>query len=150
MKKFLFLIIFSLLQGCGFEPVYINNNEFNTEFKKINLSGQIDINKMIISRLKLTENSANKDLNQIKISSTYQVSETSKNSQGMVQTYSTLVEVYISLFNDKNSLTEKKFTRNFAYNNKENKFDLTRYQQELKMVLINEIIRDIVLFLNTQ
>ena len=44
----------------------------------------------------------------------------------------------------------KNFTREFTYNNKDNKFDLVKFQNSVKDDLINAIINDIIIFLNSE
>ena len=43
MKKIL-LIIILILYGCGYQPIYINKNLNNLEFKEIILKGEKDLN----------------------------------------------------------------------------------------------------------
>ena len=40
------------------------------------------------------------------------------------------------------------FIKEFSYNIKDNKFELVRYQDEIKNNLINKIIEDIILYMN--
>jgi hypothetical protein len=44
----------------------------------------------------------------------------------------------------------RNFSKNFTYNTKDNKFELTKYQGEIKENLINQIIQEMFLFLNIQ
>ena len=38
--------------------------------------------------------------------------------------------------------------KEFSYNTKDNKSELVRYENEIKDILINKVIEDIILFMN--
>ena len=42
----------------------------------------------------------------------------------------------------------KAFSEDFTYNNIENKYDLSTYQNDVENNLINKIVEDIIIFLN--
>ena len=49
-----------------------------------------------------------------------------------------------------NTTKEKDFSKELAYNNKANKFELVEYQNSIKTELVNQIIGEIIIYLNTQ
>ena len=149
MKKII-LALLLLFTSCGFEPIYLNKDVTNLEFKKITIEGEDFINKKIISGLKLKENKIDKNLDEINIQTIYDIKEASKNSKGIVETYITSISVNLSISKKNNSLINKSFLKNILYNHKDNKFELVKYQQEIKSNLVNEIIKEIILFLNVQ
>ena len=55
MKKILLTLIL-ILYGCGYQPIYINKNLNNLEFKEIILKGEKDLNRIIVDSLSLKEN----------------------------------------------------------------------------------------------
>ena len=147
MKKLLLTILFILTQ-CGYQPIHVNNNFKNFEFNKIDLQGDIKINRTIINALSLVENENNENLNNLLIKSMFEVQETKKNSKGQVVSYKSKINLSITITNKDKKINNKDFIREFAYNTKNNKFDLIQYQNEIKKNLINEIIEDIILFMN--
>tara|TARA_B100001057_G_scaffold385857_1_gene392683 strand:- start:2799 stop:3248 length:450 start_codon:yes stop_codon:yes gene_type:complete len=149
MKKICLALLF-ILTSCGFEPIYLNKDITSLEFKKISLEGDENINKKIINGLKLKENTTNENLSEVSIQTLYNINEASKNSKGIVETYITSLSINLNIIKNDGSLTNKNFVKNFLYNNKNNKFELVKYQQEIKQNLIDEIIKEIVLFLNVQ
>ncbi len=149
MKKTIFTLLL-LLTSCGFEPIYINKDIINLEFKKINTEGDDSINRKIINGLKLKENQFDNNLGQLDIQTNYIIQEASKNSKGIVETYITSISVDLVIINKDKSSINKTFVKDFLYNNKDNKFELVKYQQEIKSNLINEIIEEIILFLNVK
>ena len=53
----------------------------------------------------------------------------------------------LTIKNDKNIIRYKSFSEEFAYNNKDNKFELVEYQENIKKIL-SIGIEDTILFLN--
>ena len=58
-----------------------------------------------------------------------------KIQKGRVATLKTTVEIKLIINNGNQIIKEKIFNENFSYNNKDNKFDLAKYQNELKKIL---------------
>jgi|TARA_B100001093_G_C26775733_1_gene992260 hypothetical protein len=150
MIKNIALILLIILASCGFEPIYINKNLKNIEFKKISLEGEININKNIINSLKLKENTINQKLDEIKLITSYSIKEASKDSRGVVETYTSSISVNVNINKNGEPGITRNFSKNFTYNTKDNKFELTKYQGEIKENLINQIIQEMFLFLNIQ
>ncbi len=149
MKKIL-LIFALILTSCGYQPIYINKSLNNVEFAKITIAGDSDINRKIINSLSFKENEFDESLNTLLIESSYQIRETSRNSKGQIQTYRSLIIVNLIINNKKETILNKTFLKDFSYANKDNKFELVQYQNDVKSNLINKIIEDIVLFINLQ
>ena len=149
MKKIL-LIFALILTSCGYQPIYINKSLNNVEFSKITIDGDPDINRKIINSLSFKENEFNETLNNLLIESSYEIQETSRNSKGQVQTYRSIIVVNLMINNNKKTILNKTFLKDFSYANKNNKFELVQYQNDIKNNLINKIIEDIILFINLQ
>ena len=82
------------------------------------------------------------------LNSIFEISETSKNSKGQVNSYRTTLIVKLEIKENEKILKEKRFFQDFTYNNTDNKFDLVEYQSEINNNLINKIIEDIVIYIN--
>ena len=149
MKKFLFTFIF-FISSCGYQPIYINNNLKNFEFNKIITEGESDINRKIIKSVLFKENRTNALLNQLLLKSSFKVEETSKNKKGQVNSYRSSIIINLSINKDSKVIKNKSFLEEFTYNNKENKFELVEYQAGIKEDLINQVIEEIILYLNLQ
>ena len=149
MKKFLFAFIF-FISSCGYQPIYINNNLKNFEFNKIITEGESDINRKIIKSVLFKENRSNALLNQLLLKSSFKVEETSKNKKGQVNSYRSSIIINLSINKDSKVIKNKSFLGEFTYNNKENKFELVEYQADVKEDLINQVIEEIILYLNLQ
>lgn len=144
------LIIIFLLSGCGFEPIYVNTNIKNLEFQKISYIGDNYINRKITNNLKLIEKESDPTLDKIEILSNYKITETSKDSKGNIETYLSSVSVELNITSKDNQIIKRIFNKDISYSNRENKFALVSYQKEIQITLLNEIIKEILLFLNTQ
>ena len=147
MKKLLLIFIF-LLSECGFQPIYINKSLDNVEFFKITLEGDADINRKIVESLSFKENELQNTLNSLLIKSSYIISETSKNSKGQVESYKSQIILSLIIKDNNEVIESKNFSKEFSYNTKDNKFELVRYQNEVKENLIFKIIEDIILYMN--
>ncbi len=148
MIKKIFILFIFLVSSCGYQPIYINNNLENLIFYKITLKGDNNINKKIINSVSLKENSFNEELNELAISSSFNIFETSKNSKGQIETYRSIITIEIKITKDNETIKRKVFSNETSYNKKENKFELTQYQSNIKNNLINKTIEDIILFLS--
>ena len=144
MKKI--LVLFLLISACGFQPLY-NNNLLNVEFSEIKLTGDVKINREIVSflGLKETKNDMNND---ISINSSVSIIETSKDAQGQPATYRTNIVVTIVIENQNKQINTKTFDESFSYNNIENKYDLSVYQKDVQNNLVKKIIDDLIVYIN--
>jgi len=149
MKKILIFCVFFLV-SCNYQPIYQNTDLDKIEFLKITLEGDQDINRKIINSLSLKENEYDDTLNELKIKSSYEIQETSKNSKGQVQSYRSQIIVNLDIKNKGKSILNKDYVEDFSYANKDNKFELVQYQDEIKNNLINKVIEDVILFLKLQ
>ena len=147
MKK-IFLIFIFLLSQCGYQPIFVNENINNMEFYKITHNGDAEINRKILGSLSFKENKLKNTLNSLLINSSFEVIETSKNSKGQVESYKSKIFLNLIISNKKRVITNKNFVKEFSYNVKKNKFELVRYQNEIKDNLIDKIIEDIILFIS--
>lgn len=147
IKKYLYLVLL-IIYGCGFNPIYINQNENNFEFSEIILKGDSALNNRLVKSIDLKEDELNPVLNKIIIDSVYSISQTSKDSTGKVTSYRSNLEFNIEIQNNNNKIKSKKFIKNFSYRTKDNQFELVKYQEQIKNNLFNEITSEIILFLN--
>ena len=149
MKKI--LIIFTLmLSSCGYQPIYINKSLNNLEYSEILLKGEKDLNRIIVNSLSLKENKSNSMLNKLEITTNTLIEETSKNAKGQAQTYRTTISVELLIIKEKEIIKNKTFIEDFSYNSRDNKFELVKYQDEVRDDMIKKVIEEIVIYLNIQ
>ena len=144
MKKI--LIIFFFLASCGYQPLYVQEEEFF--FKKINLIGDKRINRKIISSSTIKKNTQSGSNNELILETNKDIIITSKNSKGQPATFKSLIEVKLIIKEDDKILKQKIFSESFDYNNIENKYDLSVYQTDVEDNLINKIVEDLIIYMN--
>ena len=147
MKKIFFIFIF-FISSCGYQPIYLNKNPDNFTFKKITISGEKKINRKIINSASFIEDSSFTLNNELLINSNLDINETSKNSKGQVESFRTNIVVNFTIKNNGQIIKTKNFTKDFSYNNRESKSELTEYQKEIENNIVNEIIEEIIIYMN--
>jgi outer membrane lipopolysaccharide assembly protein LptE/RlpB len=149
MKK-IFILLLLIITSCGYQPIYkINQNIDTLKIKEIKLSGDQTLSEKISKELSIEIIKNNESLNKLGVDSQKNITETSKNSKGQVTSYRTTISTIISIIDgDGNIIRKKNVSKQFSYNVLANKFKLKEYQEEIENNLINQIIRDINIFLN--
>ncbi len=139
-----------MLSSCGYQPIYINKSLNNLEYSEILLKGEKDLNRIIVNSLSLKENKSNSMLNKLEITTNTLIEETSKNAKGQAQTYRTTISVELLIIKEKEIIKNKTFIEDFSYNSRDNKFELVKYQDEVRDDMIKKVIEEIVIYLNIQ
>ena len=133
-QKKIILLLLLLLSSCGYEAIYSKKNSSNYIFSISDLSfvGDKTVNLTIKEKLNVfTQNKKDKDL-VIKISSTSKKIILSRNTAGDATSFKNAISINVDvLMNDKfkNNFV---ILENFNYNNISNKFNLKRYEKEIK------------------
>ena len=148
MKKiFYFNIIFLILIGCGFTPMYkdIKNLKFSVNINKI--TGDRYINNKIKSELSsysLEVKDKNYDIN---IKSDYLKNIVAKDTTGAATEYKLIINVQfdISSANVKKTLT---FNEKFNMQSISDKLEEQDYEESIKESLTNTIVRKLILQLS--
>ena len=147
MKKFLIIFIL-ILSNCGYQPLYTNKNSEKLVFQNINLIGNKIVNRKIVSVLDFTKNEANYTYEELILNSYKTIQITSKNDKGQEISYSQTIETELIIKKDKKIIKQKSFKADFTYNTKDNKFDLAEYEKQIESNLINEIIEELIIYIN--
>ena len=149
MKK-IFILFLLIITSCGYQPIYkIDQIKDTLKIKEIELSGDRTLSEKISKGLSIKIVKSNASLNKLDLNSQKNVTETSKNSKGQVTSYRTTITTIISIIDGNDNLVRKKnISKQLLYNVLENKFKFKEYQEEIKNNLINQIIRDVNIFLN--
>ena len=149
MKK-IFILLLLIITSCGYQPIYKIDQNINTlKIKEIELTGDKTLSEKVSKELSIEIIKNNESLNKLGVDSQKNITETSKNSKGQVTSYRTTISTIISIIDgDGNIIRKKNVSKQFSYNVLTNKFKLKQYQEEIENNLINQIIRDIKIFLN--
>ena len=142
-KKYIFLfLIFILISGCGFTPIYTEKNDkFNLLIESY--EGDNIINSRIISKLRIHKNQ-NSKLYKIKISTLYDKKDLTKDKSGKVKNYQLdFTTNFILISND----IKKEFsiTENFIMKNFEDDFEERNYENDIKENIANLIYQKLMI-----
>tara|TARA_B100001057_G_C22247305_1_gene718069 strand:+ start:146 stop:595 length:450 start_codon:yes stop_codon:yes gene_type:complete len=147
MKKIL-IIIFLFVSNCGYQPLYVDVNNEELVFQKINLQGDKKINRKIISTLNISKSSANFNFEELFLDSKKNKQVTSRNSKGEVASYKMTITSNLVIESKDGKKRDKSFSVDYSYNNRENKFDLAEYETQIENNLIKEIIENMIIYIN--
>jgi len=147
MKKTLALLFFIFIVGCGYSKIYKSINSFT--YKSIIYSGDKQLGRQIASALSFKEDKNNNNLKKITLETKKNIVVTSKNSKGQNQSYRMVVFLNLVIEDNEIINQEKTFVKDFAYNTKDNKFELSEYEKQIENNLIKEIVEEINIYLNT-
>ena len=148
MIKKILIILILVLNSCGYQPLYSKKEIGKFNAKEFNLLGDKNINKYLTSSLEIKVNPENYEYKKISIENDKKIIETSKDSKGKPDSLKMIIMIKF-LFKDKNDiLTEKTISKEFSYKNKDNKFDLSLYEDDIEKNLIDSIIDELIIFMN--
>tara|TARA_B100000795_G_C22629107_1_gene371906 strand:+ start:343 stop:807 length:465 start_codon:yes stop_codon:yes gene_type:complete len=137
LKKTFTLIILFFLSSCGYEAIHSKKNSVNYNFSISELSfiGDRDINLKIKEKLNnytLTKKNKNFDL---KISSSTDRAILAKDTSGNPTSFKSAIIINIEVLMKNELKNSFKIVEYFNYNNISNKFDLKKYEREIKINL---------------
>ena len=132
-KKIIFLFLL-LLSSCGYEAIHSKKNliKYNFTINSLNFNGDRDVNLKIKEKLNNYMLDKKSKSFGLKISSTSKKVITAKNTAGETTSFQNTISlnVEVSMNNEfKNSFV---IIEKFNYNNAADKFDLKRYEREIK------------------
>jgi len=149
MKKFILnLIIFIFITNCGYAPLYGVKNNVNFKIGKVNITGDRDLNQNIIYQLKnvksITEN--NVIIYNLTIDTKIKKIVTSKDSKGNPKTYKMISTTNLTTVKDgKEYSVRVESIEN--YNDISSKFELERFEKNLKKNSASKIAQEIITYL---
>ena len=145
-KKIILLFLF-LLSSCGYEAIHSKKNSINYSFSVSELSfvGDRTVNLKIKEKLNnYTQNKKDKDFI-LKISSTSEKIILAKNIAGDATYFKNKISINIEVLMNNKFESNFMIIESFNYNNISNKFNLKKYEKEIKNNLA-EAATDKVIF----
>ena len=147
--KFITIIFFVLLMGCGFKSV-LNDNSINFSIENVIPSGNKNINDNILSSLVNYINNPEKEKKYyLKINSIENRNVTSKDTKGDPKTFRIEIRTIIEVSNINNEIYKKDFIEKKNYNTMSSKFDLGLYENNIRKDLASIIARNISIYLSS-
>ena len=134
LKRKIILLFLFLLSSCGYEAIHSKKNSVSYIFSvsKLSFVGEKTVNQKIKQKLNnYTLNKKDKDFI-LKISSTSEKIILARNVAGDATSFKNTVSINIKVL--MNNKFENNFiiTESFNYNNISNKFNLKKYEAEIK------------------
>ena len=148
-KKIFTLLLFLFLSSCGYEAIYSKKNSKNYNFfiSKLNFAC-IGYNLRMKERLNnFTFNEKNKNF-ALKISNSSTKEIAAKNTLGDAVTFKNTIATNIEVSMNGEFKNSFVIVESFTYNNNSNRFNLKRYEKEIKNNLAETITDKLILKLS--
>ena len=134
LQKQIILLLLLLLSSCGYEAIYSKKNSVNYSFSVSDLSfvGDRIVNLKIKEKLN-NYAQAKKDKDFIlRISSTSEKITLAKNTAGDSTSFKNLVSINVEVLMNNKFKSNFIILESFNYNSISNKFNLKKYEEEIK------------------
>ena len=145
MRRIITLLLLITLVSCGFKPMF-STSESNFSINKIEYSGKMG--KIIFNNLKQYLKKEGRDYNYdllAKVSENKEI--TLKDKKGNPSGFRQTVTANLSVFENDELIFEKTFQKKFDYGNSLKKFELSKFENEIKKSMLNKISQEIILSL---
>ena len=143
MKKIIFSFCFILVTSCGFKPIF-SSSEINFSLNKIEYQNKLG--KTIYNNLKHYLNKSEKKFNyDLFLESTERKEITLKNKKGDASSFRLTIKSKALIIEQEKLIFEKTYEETFVYK----KFELSKYEEEIKQSMLNKISEEIILTLYT-
>ena len=136
-QKKIILLLLLFLSSCGYEAIYSKKNSSNYVFSISDLSfvGDRTVNLKIKEKLSaFTQSKKDKDLI-IRISSTSEKIILAKNTTGDATSFKNVISINADILMNNKFKSNFIISESFNYNNISNKFNLKKYEEEIKINL---------------
>ena len=134
LRKQIILLLLLLLSSCGYEAIYSKKNSVNYNFSvsELNFVGDRTVNLKIKEKLN-NYAQAKKDKDFIlRISSTSEKITLAKNTAGDSTSFKNLVSINVEVLMNNKFKSNFIILESFNYNSISNKFNLKKYEEEIK------------------
>ena len=134
LQKQIILLLLLLLSSCGYEAMYSKKNSANYEFAVSDLSfvGDKIVNLKIKEKLNnYAQDKKEKDFI-LRISSASEKIILSKNTAGDATSFKNSISINVEILMNNKFKSNFIFLESFNYNNISNKFNLKKYEEEIK------------------
>ena len=133
-QKKIILLLLLLLSSCGYEAIHSKKNSVNYDFSVSELSfvGDRTINLKIKEKLNnYTQSKKDKDFI-LRVSSTSKKVIIAKNTVGDTTSFKNTISINIEVLMNNKFKSNFIILESFNYNNISNKFNLKKYEEEIK------------------
>ena len=153
LKKIITTLSFLLLLSCGYEPMYSKkkiNSDYNFSINTINFKGDNKVNQILKNKLRQKINKEKKSTGlNLNLNSTVLKTITSKDKKGNPIRFSIKIMINLEIFGSEILKNKTNFEEKFEYSNKSKKFDLSKYEKNIKDNLISQLSNEIIRYLGS-
>ena len=146
LKRVAIIFIFFLTTSCGYEIMHSTKNiiDYNFSIKDITLTGDTYINLKIKQKLNnYILNQKNKVFD-VKINSTSNRTVLARNIKGDPTSFKNTIIINVKIMQKEKLKKTLQLKKELKYDNKLNKFDLNRYERELKSSLTATMMDELI------
>ena len=133
-QKKIILLLLLLLSSCGYEAIHSKKNSINYDFSvsELNFVGDRAVNLRIKKKLNnYAQNKKDKDFI-LKISSTSEKIILARNTAGDATSFKNSISINVEILMNNKFKSNFIILESFNYNNISNKFNLKKYEEEIK------------------
>ena len=133
-QKKIILLLLLLLSSCGYEAIHSKKNSINYDFSisELNFVGDRTINLKIKEKLNnYTQNKKDKNFI-LRTSSTSEKIILAKNTAGDATSFKSTISINVEVLMNNKFKSNFIILESFNYNNISNKFNLKKYEEEIK------------------
>jgi hypothetical protein len=141
MKKFTFslLLIYLLLTGCDYQPLYSSKNLKNFSLDNIEFNENSEINDLLNNSLRRYQINESDNPYNVLINSDYKKIEREKDSSGKITQFEIIINVRFELFN-KDRKDNFEFTESTLMQSYSNKIEEQQYERSIKSNMVRNIV----------
>ncbi len=146
-KNTILIILLIFTTSCGYEPLHSKKNRIdrsNISITKINFIGDRDINIKIKEQLASYSKVKKEKDYTLEVNSEILKTTIAKDAKGDPSVFSLSIKTIVQVKREDNINEKVIFSENFKYNNNEDKFEIRRYEKEIKRNLAQIIANDLI------
>ena len=145
LKKFFFIILlFNFLNHCEYKPVYSDQKKINYKIILKSLSGDKDINNIIVSNLERNSKNNSDKIITISFDTNYSKNVLAKNVAGTITDYQ--IDVLTNFIIEMDNSSENfEVNEKFNFQKMADKYEEKNYEQNIKKNLGNSISQGLIL-----
>ena len=142
------LILLFFLLSCGYSPIYTSKNS-NFSVVQLIATGNNNLNRIISGKLSIYKDSnASKQLT-LTINTSLEKEISSKDTKGNPKTYRINLQSNVLIQDSKGIEKNKIFFKSLDYSNKDNKFDLKKFENKISKNLAEKIADELIIYLQS-
>ena len=153
MNKIIALLLFSLLLSCGFSPIHSEKEllkKYDFSINTINFSGENKINQNLKNNLIKFTNTNNPIKYDLNINSSSKKTIVAKNKKGNPEIFTIKILININVYENNQIKISQLLSKSFDYKNKSNKFELRKYENNIKKNLSKNLSQEIIQLLYSE